>query len=117
MIDRATDIARDIGPGWEVIPALFDVAIRLNASDWERAADRADAVAELRQRAGVGRFSAWATWIEAAAHYAVGRPLTREELQRRLDGGPPEGSRSGRRGAPGGARRARPFPAAPADPP
>jgi len=85
VIDRATDIARDVGPEWEVISALFGLVICLNASDWEGAAERAAGVAELKRRAGVGRLSAWATWAEATAYYAVGRPLSRAEVQRRLE--------------------------------
>ncbi len=84
LIERASAIARDLDPRWGLVPTLFEVTLALNAADWERAADRADALTVLRQRSPGARVSAWVVWVEAVAQLAIGRPLDRAEIERRL---------------------------------
>ena len=83
-IERSLRISHDLDPRWEVLPTVFGVVLALNASEWKRAAERAGALTTLRQRDVVGRMSAWVLWIEAVAQLAIGSPLERGELERRL---------------------------------
>lgn len=85
-LDRATAIARGLGPQWELLSTLFGVTLAMNASDWARAADGVDAVRRLREEGAAGRTSAWVLWLEAVALVAVGRPLHRTALEARLRG-------------------------------
>ena len=84
LFKRAAGHAHDLGPHWEVLPTVFEMTLALNASDWARAADRADALQELRQRGNLGKLSAWVFWTEAVARLASGRPLERHEIEHRL---------------------------------
>jgi predicted ATPase/class 3 adenylate cyclase len=84
LIDTAATQARELGPQWQTLPVLFEVGLALSGSDWELAAARADELEGLRQQGLVGRVSDWALWVEAAARLAVGRPLARDEIDRRL---------------------------------
>jgi hypothetical protein len=86
LIERASDMASDVGPPWRALVALFQTALALSASDWERAADRSEALRDLQQHGAGLHLSAWAVWVEAAAELAAGRPLDRVEIQRRLSG-------------------------------
>jgi predicted ATPase/class 3 adenylate cyclase len=84
LIERASTRAGVLGAEWEVLPTLFDGAMALSGAEWERAADRIDALTRLRHQSPAVQLSVWALWVEAAARLAVGRPLERDEIERRL---------------------------------
>jgi predicted ATPase len=84
FIERASTRAGALGEQWEALPTLFEGALALTAAEWERAADRIDVLTRLRHQSPTGQLNGWALWVEAAARLAVGRPLERDEIERRL---------------------------------
>jgi predicted ATPase/class 3 adenylate cyclase len=84
LIERAAAVATDLDAPWQSLVALFQAALALTATEWERAAERVDALTELRRQGDTLQPSAWAVWIEAAARLAVGRPFERSEIEDRL---------------------------------
>lgn len=85
LIRRASTQASELGADWEVLALLFEVCLALSASDWERAAGHLDRLGALRQEGAGGQLSEWALWVEAVARLAIGRPLARDEIERRLE--------------------------------
>jgi hypothetical protein len=81
---QASAQARELGADWEVLALLFEVVLALSASDWEQAASRLEPLGALRRRGAGGQLSEWTLWVEGAARLATGRPLPREDIDRRL---------------------------------
>ena len=84
ILERASAIARELGPQWELVSTRTEVLLALNAGDWRRAAAGVDAVEALRAHGTVGKPSPWMVWTDAVARLSVGRPFHREQLEARL---------------------------------
>ena len=84
-LQRASEIASALEPQWALFPAIIDAVISLSASDWPRAAERAESVLRLRAELGLGRPLAIEVLVDAAARYADGRPLQAAELRARAE--------------------------------
>ena len=78
ILERASAIARELGPQWELVSTRTEVLLALNAGDWRRAAAGVDAVEALRAHGTVGKPSPWMVWTDA-----VGTTLRRTPLPSR----------------------------------